>query len=288
MVATSLLSPQQALLVSGVVNSFLFGVLTVQMYINYMAFPLESLKLRFVVTTIYLLQVFQAIIVSYRNHIELVLARMSPVVDTTGKFTWIELVISAVTMSTVQLYYANSIRIVSKRLIFPWLIVCCSILQLQGGITLAVVTFGKTNISSPGGVQRLQSAIFHLANATCDVMIVACMTYYLVRYYSHTTRTQRIVKRVVWLMIETGMVITIVTLACSSLLFTAHNHGNLNTVYSSIISNLYSNSLLALLNGRALYRVKLDVPLSTRAFTQPTLQPTEIQPSNERIEGLSS
>ncbi|KAF9524385.1 hypothetical protein CPB83DRAFT_909930 [Crepidotus variabilis] len=275
MPANPLLSPQQALLVSGIANSFFFGVLTVQVYNHYLAFPQESLQLRFVVNAIYLLQTFEAIVVYYRDYLQLALAGTSSTADMAGKTSGIELVITAVTMSTVQFYYANSIRLVSKKLIFSWLIICCSILQLQAGIALAVMTFRQVNSPSSGRVARYESLIWHFANAVCDVMIAACMTYYLMRYYSHTQRTQRIIKRVVWWMVKTGTVITIVTLGCSSLFFSAQNHSNFNTIYTSIIGALYSNSLLALVNGRVVYRVRVDRPPSALAFVRPMVPQSE-------------
>ncbi|KAF9523936.1 hypothetical protein CPB83DRAFT_861996 [Crepidotus variabilis] len=278
----SLLSPQQALLVSGIFNSFLFSVLTVQVYTHYLAFPKGSIILKVVITVIYFLQILEAVIVYFRNHVELVLARADPSANQASKLTWIEPLITAIVMSIVQIYYANCIRLVSKGSKLPLLILCCSILQLQAGITISVIVYGY--IKSPS-IDRLQSAIWHTTNAVCDVTIVVCMTYYLLRYFSHIRRTQRIVKRVVRLLIETGMVITIVTVACTFLLFLTFNHGNFSVVYTSVISTLYGNSLLALVNGRAVFRATPETSLAWQAPSQPPETQRDVDLELVNLEG---
>ncbi|KAF9527859.1 hypothetical protein CPB83DRAFT_367766 [Crepidotus variabilis] len=263
-------SPAGAFLVGTFLNGILFGVLCVQTYMYYLAFPKDRPTVKGLVYVVFLIEIAETILFMAGSYHMIADGWGDNTVFTSRQVIWVMPLTSSIgtqslltlhglpltfltllVISAVQCYYAYCIKLISRTWMISVVIIAGSAVQLGAGMAKAQYWF-TNGIGSPGVEGKIEDSIWHGASVFCDIIIASCMTYFLRKNFSDLSWTKRPVKRIIRLTIETGVVITVFTIICTGLrigLETSY-HVNYHRVFIAIIGKLYANSLLVLINSR--------------------------------------
>ncbi|KAK0194318.1 hypothetical protein F5146DRAFT_430583 [Armillaria mellea] len=252
-------------------NWGLFGTLSVQLYLYYLAFPNDRRFTKYLVYGIYVLELMQTVLIAHDVFATLgygfgdidALARIN--------FFWLTVpIMGAVAACVGQVFYAYRIFILSKSRIIPIIVICVSLTNSVASMLGGIYAF------QVGDITKLTSQKVHIAAgiscaafALCDIVIAICMTHYLVRSTTNFRHTQMLVTKIIRLTIETGSVTAVVALLGVVLLTVCTNQ----TSYIAtglLVPKLYANSVYMVLNsrfqiigGRDTYMSSTDASFST-------------------------
>ncbi|KIK66604.1 hypothetical protein GYMLUDRAFT_37766 [Collybiopsis luxurians FD-317 M1] len=252
----------QYVLIGHLLNCLLHGVFIVQIYSYFVTFPGDRRTFKLLVLSLFLLEnaqtglvVYDAITtfgLNFGNVSELDKIRLQ----------WLSVpVLSAPISCSVQLFFANRVRIlqnvtphgVSKEnKIIPAILFLLSLTQgvasLVAGIPEALVKGGATVFNVQG--QRTAPVIVWLSSTClCDIAIAASMLFYLRRDSTNKKATRMVIQRIKRHVLETGAATAGVATATLILWLAVPSHP-VWTIPASVISKIYSNSLLASLISR--------------------------------------
>ncbi|KJA20993.1 hypothetical protein HYPSUDRAFT_188090 [Hypholoma sublateritium FD-334 SS-4] len=246
----------------------LFGVLVNQVYTYFRAFSKDPIKIKLLVYSIFVLQVTQ--IVLYTNDIWKAMA------VNFGNFTAIEAsktiwlsicIFGSIVACAVQSFYAWRIHVLSDKWYPTVLIMVLSLLALGGSFAVGadirqVVDLPK--LANTAAWVRL--GLWQGSTASCDVLIAACMIYYLKRrapYEEEFTATTHIVNQIIRMTIETGSLTASIEIICLILSFVPRGSGyNMSPLY--MLSSVYASTLLVVLNSR----IKFTVASASTAWNE--------------------
>jgi len=258
-----MLSPYSAgpLFLAYLLNWGLFGVLSTQVYVYYLAFPKDQNRSKALVYLVYVFEMAQTVLLT--QHGFYTFAENFGNVDTLDEMgtIWFSVpVMNSVVAFVVQIFYAFRIRILAQSYIVPLLVTLLASMQLGAGLAIAV--FAKEAIVFSKYVDSkalIVIGIFGTSTASCDVLIAASMTYYLSRMESSYESTQGVIRKLIRLIIETGTLtatVAIINLGLSVL------QGNLYyTATSGALGKLYSNTMMVVFNSRMKVGRASDVQL---------------------------
>ncbi|EMD36318.1 hypothetical protein CERSUDRAFT_95652 [Gelatoporia subvermispora B] len=116
---------------------------------------------------------------------------------------------------------------------------------------IAMVTFNSADVWLGG-------------TALCDVLIASLMVYYLSRGRTGFKKTDSMINNLIRMTLETGLSILSIFELC---MFTIFQHNFFHLVPAFMLSKLYSNSLLVLLNNRLTIGLRERPELPTRQRT---------------------
>ncbi|KAJ7701463.1 hypothetical protein B0H17DRAFT_1195252 [Mycena rosella] len=239
-----------ALEIGAVVATFLFGVETLQTFNYYRQYPKDSVILRISVAFIWFLELAHTICalhavyslsVTYYGQVEH-LFNPPYSLQTTILF-------SSSVYTLVQIFFANRLHLLSGSRPIPFL--CYFLNLLRFGCNLAMFAFSI----GPGGIPVLQSR-WHSLMATAfslgagvDVLtaLSTCYCLWKLRNFGHT-HTRRIVDTLIFWSIETTSITSATGLVLLILFLTRSDLAWLS--FHLIQAKLFSNSMLAALNGR--------------------------------------
>ncbi|KAK0493076.1 hypothetical protein EDD18DRAFT_1464990 [Armillaria luteobubalina] len=301
------------LIVAYLLHWGLFGTLSVQLYLYYLAFPNDRKFTKCLVYGVYVIEFVQTMIFTHDAFATFGYG-FGDIEALTGMyFNWFTVpIMSAVSAFIGQAFYAYRIFILSKSLIVPIFVICVSLTSLVAGIITGVWCFPADNVielNSP----RMSVAVGILcgAAALCDITIAICMTYYLMRRNTDFRRTQMLVTKLIRLTVETGSVTgmqctihrrredNIIYVQLSSLcsvlsFFFAFPHQTFYGTPTLIVAKLYANNVYMVLNsririigGRDTYTSSADMSITTTMMRDMT-QSTEGTPPTDRFQGRVS
>ncbi|KDR84620.1 hypothetical protein GALMADRAFT_133875 [Galerina marginata CBS 339.88] len=233
-------------------NYGLFGVLSAQVYLYYLAFPKDPARNKAFVYSVFILEILQTLIVSVSAFRVFASGYGDFNVYNEVDLAWLDVpVISGIVAFIAEAFYAYRISILAQSYWVCGIVMLLALVQLGGSIASAVVLKNAVLFSRLLGKRySISAAIWNGGSALCDVIIAICMTYYLLQRGSNgVSSTNKIVKRVVKLVIETGTVtaaIAIINLVLSVL----PSKPSYYQVPSVILAKVYSNSMMAVLNSR--------------------------------------
>ncbi|KAK0486452.1 hypothetical protein IW261DRAFT_1604592 [Armillaria novae-zelandiae] len=278
------------LIVAHLLHWGLFGTLSVQLYLYYLAFPMDRKFTKYLVYGIYIIEFSQTMIFTHDAFATFGYG-FSDIEALTGMYSfWFTApIMSSVSACIGQIFYAYRIFILSKSPIVPIFIICVSLTSLVGGIITSVWLFPADNVIELNNPRiSVTVGILCGAAALCDVIIAVCMTYYLLRSNTGFRRTQMLVTKLIRLTIETGSMTAVVALL-SFVLFFAFPHQVFYGTPTLIVAKLYANNVYMVLNsririigGRDTYTSSTDMSITTTMIREMT-QSTEDTRSMDRI-----
>ncbi|KAK0506642.1 hypothetical protein EDD18DRAFT_38940 [Armillaria luteobubalina] len=135
----------------------------------------------------------------------------------------------------------------------------CIIIECIAVMQCAVAFYlGITVVSRKGIIQDLHSvnpiiSLWLLSSAACDLMITASIVSVLwrARANSKFRSTSKVVTKLIWYTIETGLITSLAVILQLTLWLTSSQY-NFHFICFFTVGKLYSNTLLATLNSRAL------------------------------------
>ncbi|KAF9534576.1 hypothetical protein CPB83DRAFT_888560 [Crepidotus variabilis] len=235
----------------------LFGVLSAQVYLFFIAFPNELLSRQCIVYGLYCFELTQVIMLTVSGIQTFGSGWGDPAaLDHIGTiFITIPLMTSIISMTlvawVVQAFYAFRIAVLAETLWPPITVLVVATIGLGGGIATSVIG-GRAHVFSKflGTPTTISTAFWNGGAALCDVLIATLMLYFLgKRRGSPWKSTQDRVNRIVRLVIETGTLTALVAIA-NLVLSCLPSHPTYFQITSSIICKMYSNSMMVMLNSR--------------------------------------
>ncbi|ESK91204.1 hypothetical protein Moror_2924 [Moniliophthora roreri MCA 2997] len=238
------------LLLGYLLNYGLFGVLSVQTYLYYTAFPRDKQGFQTLVYVIYLIEAAQTVMIThdaFKNF-----AYGFGTVDSLNQINiiWFDVcILDGLVAFLVQCYFSYRIYLLSRFKVLVALILFTAFAQFAGAIATGVIA------EEVGVFSRLRAACFIPAcfwlggSALCDIIIALSMTYVLSRMNGGFQETRDLVKRIIRLTMETGSLTAAIALV-DLILFLVFPNDDFHIVPALTLAKLYSNSLLVVFNSR--------------------------------------
>ncbi|KAK0223761.1 hypothetical protein IW262DRAFT_853204 [Armillaria fumosa] len=238
-------------IVGFLLNWGLFGTLSVQLYLYYLAFPNDRRFIKYLVYGIYVIEFAQTILVTHYMFAMFGYGFGDMDVLTRTNFDWLIIpIMSAVAACVGQVFYAYRIFIVSKSRIIPIFVICISLTSFVAAIITGVYSFQAGDLARMNNQKMyITGGIWCGTSALCDILIAICMTYYLMRRTTCFRRTRILVTKIILLTIETGSVTAVVALL-TFILFIPFPYQTFRTAPALLMPKLYANALYVVLNSR--------------------------------------
>ncbi|KAK0236406.1 hypothetical protein EDD85DRAFT_640199 [Armillaria nabsnona] len=259
------------IIVGGLLNWGLFGTLSVQLYLYYLAFPNDRQFTKYLVYGIYVIEFVQTVLIARDVFATFGYGFGDMDALTRVNLSWLTIpIMGAVSACVGQGFYAYRILILSKSRIIPIFIICILLTNSVASIFTSIYAF------QAGIITKLNTQKIHIAvgiscgaAALCDIIIATCMTYYLMRSTTNFRRTRMLVTTIIRLTIETGSV-TAVAALLNFVLFIALPYQTSYATPGLLVPKLYANTVYVVLNsrfqiigGRDTYMSSDDMSLST-------------------------
>ncbi|PBK86558.1 hypothetical protein ARMGADRAFT_530897 [Armillaria gallica] len=229
----------------------LFGTLSVQLYLYYLAFPKDRKFTKRLVYGIYIIEFVQTMFFTHDAFAMFGYGFSDIEALTRMYFGWLTVpIMTGIVAYVGQVFYACRIFVLSKSPIVPIFVTYVSMASSVAAIITGVYSFQAGNINILNDKKTsVAIGIWCGASALCDIVIAICMTYYLTRRSTSFRQTRILVTELIRLTIETGSVTAVVALL-NLILFFAFPHQNFYGTPALIMPKLYANSVYMVLNSR--------------------------------------
>ncbi|KAK0474412.1 hypothetical protein IW261DRAFT_1595938 [Armillaria novae-zelandiae] len=284
------------LIVAYLLHWGLFGTLSVQLYLYYLAFPKDRNVIKCLVHGIYIIEFVETMLFTHDafavfgygfGDIEALMGM---------HFNWLAVpIMSGVMAFAAQAFYAYRIFVLSKSRLIPLFVLCVSLTSSVAAIITGAYAFQEDSVTKLNDRKiSIAIGIAGGASALCDIIIAVCMTYYLMRSNTNFRRTRILVSNLIRLIIETGTM-TAVIVVINLILFFVFPHQTFYGATSILIPKLYANATLMVLNsririvgGRDTYTSSADMSITTTMMREIASQSTEGTQPADKIQGQMS
>lgn len=252
-----------ATLCGTVVTGWVVGLLCVFAYQYYMAFPKDPWLTKSLVGFLLFLQILNLIIITKMDYYYLITS--FSILDNLGSANWewsMFIGLSVISAFCVQIYYARRVFLLSRSFVFLISILLPAFGQLAFGLGTMIYTATLVEFDKFRAVTWICVA-WLACSAACDLLIAGLQVMYLMKHRSPVTRTDILVKKLLFYIISTGSLTSvIVTIEFSSFAALGFNFAHVFLSYSA--GGVYFLSLLANLLARremqGKYTVSSDLP----------------------------
>lgn len=233
-------------------NWALYGVLVTQVYWYYLSNFADGWRVKAIVYGTLFIETVQIAFATHDSAFQFALTwgQTSHLDDL--DFIWITMPVTIALVSMItQLFYAWRLRILGVRRghVVPAVIAILSVFQGISALYTAIrsVIMDSHSRSSLASNLLVSDVLWLSSTALCDILIFTFMTCHLSQMRTTNTKTDKIINDIIRLVIETGMV-TAAAAIVDLVLFVTNNPWF--AVLSLVLSKLYSDSLLVVLNNR--------------------------------------
>ncbi|PBK66293.1 hypothetical protein ARMSODRAFT_960237 [Armillaria solidipes] len=263
--------------VGALLNWGLFGTLSVQLYLYYLAFPNDRRFTKYLVYGIYVIEFTQTILVTYDAFSTFGYGFGDMDALTRMNYNWLAVpVMSAVAAGVGQVFYAYRISVVSKSRIIPIFIICISLTSSVAAMMTGIYAFQAGNLTKMNNRKTtIAIGIWCGASALCDIIIAICMTHYLIMRTTNFHHTQMLVTKIIRLTIETGSVTAVVALL-NFVLFIVFPHQTSYITPGLLVPKLYANAVYMVLNSRFQIIGGRDTYMSSTDMNVPDMMARDI------------
>ncbi|KAJ7619655.1 hypothetical protein FB45DRAFT_931340 [Roridomyces roridus] len=246
-------------------NSGLMGSLIVQVYYYYCTFPNDRSIAKATVYAVFCLELFHTVVMAYAGYwdfgfgdgnLDNFLKRLQ---------SWITpatTLMSGLIAAIVQIFYAFRLYSFSGSRIVGATITWLALLQFAASVAEGIVVTRTGHAGRPAYVP-VTLLLWLVGSAGCDVLIAGSMTFYLRRETLVSKHMKNKLSTIIRLTIGTGTLTAIVAVSEIFVVFAFPTHMYYNTGVLTL-GKLYSNSLLVLLNARAVVVGGRDDQTSTQ------------------------
>lgn len=236
------------MLVAAFLSWGLLGVLALQTYTYYIAFPNDRFLAKLLVYGIFLCEAVQTLIISH-DTFQVFVVNFGDLHSMDSMHTnWFSIPIAGgITGCIGQLFFAYRINMISETRTVPVFII---ILSAASGVSALIA---GAQFYSAGSFSALRSntltsvGIWNGTGAMCDIIIALSMPYYILKKGTGLPATHAIIIKIMSLLIETGVVTAVIAMVHLVLYF-AFTDAFL--VPGVTISKVYANTMLMILNNR--------------------------------------
>ncbi|KAF9479831.1 hypothetical protein BDN70DRAFT_664704 [Pholiota conissans] len=239
------------LLIAYMLNWGLYGVLSLQVYLYYLAFPRDRLGNKALVYGTYLLETAQVIIFTANGFQTFAVGFGNPqVLNGVQTFWFAAPMLTGIVAFIAQIFYAYRISVLSQKRHVAALVTLFSLTQLAASFAIGI------QVKDAGLFSRLLKrralitvGVWQGSSAACDILIAIAMTYYLKSRDSGIEETHALVTRIIRLTIETGTLTATIAVVSLMLGYLPGQPSYYRTTVS-VLAKLYSNSMMVVLNSR--------------------------------------
>lgn len=253
-----------SLIVGLALNWGLLGMLTLQVYTYYLAFPHDRLQAKLQVYIVFAFELFQSSLVAHDVVIALVPSglghfRASFANQVAGDLKtsldslhtyWFSIPLAGGIIGGVgQLFFAYRIWMISNEKGPPIAICFLSIISICSALAASAFFFGAKQLSFLFNVDNSFASItaWNVIGAICDISIALSMPYFLMRHGTGLQSTHILIVRLVRLLIETGGLTAIVAILHACLFVTKSESF---VVPGLCMSKIYATTMLVIFNNR--------------------------------------
>ncbi|EIW79524.1 hypothetical protein CONPUDRAFT_90905 [Coniophora puteana RWD-64-598 SS2] len=233
-------------------NWWLYGIFTMQVYSYHTQGFKDGLTIKTLVYGSFLIETVQICIATRDSYHQLVLAFGNPAAVAEAYYTWLTMpvCVGIISMMT-QLFYAYRIYILSQIRVLAGFIALLSVTQGAAAIAagLIVVTANSKDVGSNTTNDLAPVMVWLVLSVVCDVAIFSAMTWILSTRRTGFQNMNSVINKIIMLTVETGMA----SAACAItvlILFNAYKSDIYYALPAVMLSKIYSNSLLVILNNR--------------------------------------
>ncbi|KAL0958481.1 hypothetical protein HGRIS_000620 [Hohenbuehelia grisea] len=238
------------MLIGVFLNTILYGVMVVQMFIYFQTYKKDAAWIRYFVLYLFIIETVNTGCNIFLMYQPLVLKYGTP--DATTYFPTMlaaEPIVTTLISTPIQIFIAWRIRIISRVNWIAAFIVIFALISLGGGAwTGATVVIIKRFIRKPE--LHWPALTWLLASAVADAIITSSLVFSLSRRRTGFSGTDDAINRIIRLTVQTGL-ITAIFAALDVICFLVVPHTTLNFVWDFALSKLYTNALISTLNARA-------------------------------------
>ncbi|KAI0748356.1 hypothetical protein C8Q80DRAFT_1270777 [Daedaleopsis nitida] len=258
-------------------NYGLFGVLSTQVFIYHVSFPNDRLRLKVFVYGLYAMEVLQLVMATHDAFETLGRGWGNTTTLDNPQWLWFDVpLISGIVSASVQIYFAWRIYVLSRSKILSGFIVLIALAQGSAGIASGIKAHLVNSLADLQAETTKSLIVWLGGSVACDIVIALCMLYYLSRG-RRGLASDALLARLIRLTVETGTLTA--SVACLDLVFfLVFKHNNLHLTPALILTKIYTNSLMMLLNNRTQMRSMIggqvwmteetgDVELASRSRT---------------------
>ncbi|CAE6438264.1 hypothetical protein ACGC1H_007007 [Rhizoctonia solani] len=238
------------LLLGYLFNWGLFGILILQVYIYHISFPNDSRVIKSLVYGLFFVDCVQTALTTHNAWHFLSRGWGDLRVLSDPGWSWIAVpLLSGIVSSTVQLFFAWRIWVLSKSIPLAGLIVAIAVTQglcaMYSGIKFAILN-DVTKIAT-----LFPTATVWLGgSALCDFIITISMVTFLARASTGFSQTDSVITKLIRMTVETGLVTTTAA-TVELILYLVYQKNNLHMIPALALAKLYTNTLLATFNSRS-------------------------------------
>ncbi|KAJ7616564.1 hypothetical protein FB45DRAFT_1105792 [Roridomyces roridus] len=231
-------------------NYALMGALSVQVYRYYCSFPKDRTVFRVLVFSLFAAEILETGMMSVAGDTMFGSGYGTTPILTQATSTWLaESILPTLIATTIQSFYAYRLYLFSRSRIITGAVILLSMTQLVA--LLFEEVYFRTHGNIPDLPAQATALIIGLSSAAaCDLLISIAITYYLRRGYVISTVMHGVVFRLVRYTIQTGALTAFAALSQLFLIMVFPRRGFFQT-NNWVGEKLHANSLLALLNARA-------------------------------------
>ncbi|KAF9011977.1 hypothetical protein BDQ17DRAFT_1298347 [Cyathus striatus] len=241
------------LLLGEFLNWALFGILSVQVYIYYIAFPRDNFGAQFLVYSVYAIELCQTGIVARDAVMTFGLGFTNPFAVQAMRLSWMSVpVISGIVGCIVQVFYACRISLLFDSKFIGVIIGLLAIIQCAGGVASGVFSYRLNDlikVSSSHSI-RIAQAVMNGTATICDIVIAGFMTYHLMLLRAEMNPKHAVFSKLLKLAIGTGGLTAMLALLHISLYFGYRGANGYFMTPCLAIGKMYSNSMMMVFNSR--------------------------------------
>ncbi|KJA16817.1 hypothetical protein HYPSUDRAFT_171009 [Hypholoma sublateritium FD-334 SS-4] len=193
-------------LVGYILNWGLYGVLSMQVYLYYLAFPKDRSGHKIVVYGTFLLESTQTFLFTSSAFKTFATGFGNPAVLDKVDVLWFSMfIMSGIVAFITQSFYAYRVRILAQSIHAAVAIIALAFLQLGGALAVGIETKQAGLFSHFWNTKStISTGIWEGASTSCDIIIAVSMMYYLSRRDSNIKDPNVFITKFVNLTIETG------------------------------------------------------------------------------------
>ncbi|KDR78573.1 hypothetical protein GALMADRAFT_1256721 [Galerina marginata CBS 339.88] len=251
------------LLISLFLNSGFYGILSVQVYLYYLAFPNDEAWVKCLIYGVFIVETFQTAYFTETVFNTIVSGFLNPaLLDKIGPLWFIVPVITGIVTFVSQAFYVYRINALGGSKVVGAIIAFLAVAQLGGSVVVGVEMRHVKRFSRLlDRGSKLVVAICGGSSVLCDLIIAVSMTYLLARSIDQVKgQTRKRLRKLVRLSIETGsltaiMAILNIMLVVVPMGFKSNSKpGSMTPAYyqttATVLSKMYANTLVVMLNSR--------------------------------------
>jgi len=245
-----------ALFICLVLGTILYGITVIQTYLYYRQYPNDSRLMRSFVFLLFLLDTTHLVLITIEVYGKLITNFNNP--DALLRPSWamiLQIDCNGLIGLLVQCFFARRVKIMSRSVILPVVIVIFGCITFGLGVYLTIETFLLEYYS--GALKFVWLIATGMGSAAAaDVIIAAALCYCLSKSRTGFARTDSLINTLIMYSLATGLATSILALLCV-ILFVAMRKSFAWVGIFWILGKFYVNSTLVALNCRDSLREKL-------------------------------